>query len=300
MESLPVELLQIIAFMTGLDVASVLAFASTSKALRAMILGPLGSLNKFDVDQLWALNGVGPCVIAGHWRATLLAIKRGYGDPLGNHNPLGLVFLFTPKTYFSFACSSGDERLVAEFLNAGVDPSKYKSQAFVYAAAAGNVRIMEMLLQYPGVDPSSKNDRAIEAAVEENERDAILFLARDPRVKKVREATKFAVLHKDWELLDVLIQRDDFDLDFAVSVSAGMGDEFVFERILSDPRLDYSLGDWTRVMRTVGIQFFGNPRPEISEEVRNEVLRAWDAGDIHTARMTWDNFYESVVFAGHS
>ena len=75
---LPVELIQLIAFRSGLSPLDVLSFVLASKTMYGMVLG---CENEYDRDQHRALAGVGACCREAWWRAACLAVERGIGDP---------------------------------------------------------------------------------------------------------------------------------------------------------------------------------------------------------------------------
>ena len=74
---LPVELIQLIVFRSGLSPLDVLSFVLASRTMYGMVLGE----NEYDRDQHRALAGVGACCREAWWRAACLAVKRGIGDP---------------------------------------------------------------------------------------------------------------------------------------------------------------------------------------------------------------------------
>ena len=80
MEFLPIEIIQIIAFMSGLDFGSAYSLALTSKTMYEKILGPVGDQNKYDLAQLCSLLGAGECMKRHMWRASKIAISREIGS----------------------------------------------------------------------------------------------------------------------------------------------------------------------------------------------------------------------------
>lgn len=80
MEFLPIEIIQLIAFMSGLDFMSAYNLALTSKTMYNKILGPIGNQNEYDVAQLCSLLGAGECIKRHMWRASKIAISRGIGN----------------------------------------------------------------------------------------------------------------------------------------------------------------------------------------------------------------------------
>ena len=168
MEELAVELVQKIAFETGvMGPSDVVALALTSKAMYGAILGRVGEEDGFDKAQLRALGGPLFCAERGWWDAVVLAVRRGYPDPEGGQSEGSQEAVYVAQvdsevehTPLTLACLAGEARVVEELLTGpeSVDPRGFPLSL---ACASGSTECVGLLLAHPRIEPTWRDSLAL-------------------------------------------------------------------------------------------------------------------------------------------
>lgn len=155
---LPIELWQRIAFLF-LRAPDILSLALSCKRMHHYLLGDIDSPNKHDVAQMKATLGVEFCIGKGWWKASELALKRGFGlltiDNLKTmcyHQQRNMITMALPKLRDSIdnsvlkaAAMSGHLDLIREIL--GENPYELLLDVSCKIAARwGHQHMIEMLI----------------------------------------------------------------------------------------------------------------------------------------------------------
>ena len=174
LEDLPLEVFQRIVYYTHLTPHTLVNLSLTSKHVYAKVFGELGSENHFDVDQHRALAGALACARSGWWRASRLALRRGYGGgPDDDVNVLAL------------AIQGGETAFAEELVRRGMPSvTGQHSLPLRLAAAEGMTSVVRMLLENPGENPIVAANAPLMGAVAGSHREVVDMLLAIPSVAK--------------------------------------------------------------------------------------------------------------------
>ena len=138
---------------------------------------------------------------------------------------------------------------VGSLLSSGIDPSVFHNDIIRWAANNNYVKVVELLLQYPQVDPSA---HAIVCVVWNNYVKVIELLLQDPRIvlyawNNNYDAIWSAVWHGDVKMVKILLQDPRVDpfaqYQYAIWRATSDGHIKVVELLFQDSRIDPSVQD---------------------------------------------------------
>ena len=189
MEALSIEVVQKIAFESGLGGASILALALTSHTMHHKILGEVGNQNTYDTAQLRATSGIVNCMRHKWWRGARLALERGYGSPLDTWHVFAGLFRML-KTPLEEACREGEEELVRAILaHPEVDVHGGGGRELGVAIQKGHAGVVSIILALPELEVDrlsslllrDEENWAVLAAVDQSHPDVLRVLLEDGR-----------------------------------------------------------------------------------------------------------------------
>lgn len=168
-----------------------------------------------------------------------------------------LFGLFSPEQTKSFdeiglltASKLGDVTTVDQLIRRRVDPSVKNNEAIQWAASKGHLAVVERLLQDPRVDPSSDENLGFREAVQRGHVEIVERLLKDPRVDPsalnntpIRDASSRGYLAIVDKLLEDPRVNPSAEDNFAIRLAASYGHLAVVDRLLQDERVDPTARD---------------------------------------------------------
>jgi hypothetical protein len=174
------------------------------------------------------------------------------GMELGNYGVnWKRVYLDLSQTIdFIVHAGKGNTDTVLVLLEAGVDPTAKDNYAIQYASENGHLEVVKLLLEQPGVDPSADDNHAIRWASQKGHLEVVKLLLEQPGVDPSAEdnyAIQWASENGHLEVVKLLLKQPGVDPsadnNSAIRYASAKGHLEVVKLLLEQPGVDPSAED---------------------------------------------------------